>query len=384
MESILSPKKDNISPILTSLIDKLSLSIDSEIEKLKCNLIDIIIQQKEKIFKKLSLAAQDILFENKLKQNTINLLTTNKIKLDVGGVLITTSLESLTKYKSSKLAQMFSGEFILNYDKDEKIFIDRDGKYFQHILNCIRVGEYIQNNELLESFLIKEFEFFELFELIPKDLEITKNEKVKNNLDIFNKKHEIVSSIENIPVFSDIKKSEEKIITENKMVFMELPNIKNNFLLKNGKSTVERIKKTFSDQFGSYVLGNIPMAKGKYEWDIILDKYSQDYPIYFGVCEKNKFPSKLDDWKEVNDISFLLSSMKDVTNKMTHHKKELKDFKNGYKINFYLDFEQNIFRISGDNLFSVSDQSIKDKTLNFILLIFNKLDKITIQRFKEY
>ena len=53
------------------------------------------------------------------------------VKLNVGGKIFKTSLETLCKDPRSMLAAMFSGRFELKPDEDGAYFIDRDGKLFR-------------------------------------------------------------------------------------------------------------------------------------------------------------------------------------------------------------------------------------------------------------
>lgn len=60
------------------------------------------------------------------------------VKLDVGGTKITTALSTLTKYKDTMLANMFSGDFAHTKTDKSRIFIDFDGTLFNHLLQQIR------------------------------------------------------------------------------------------------------------------------------------------------------------------------------------------------------------------------------------------------------
>lgn len=63
-----------------------------------------------------------------------------KIKLNVGGKIFVTTIQTLTKDPDSMLASMFSGRFDMTPDEDDAFFIDRDPKYFRFILNFLRTG----------------------------------------------------------------------------------------------------------------------------------------------------------------------------------------------------------------------------------------------------
>ena len=56
----------------------------------------------------------------------------NTIKLNVGGKIYKTTLDTLRKDPDSMLCAMFSGRFQLKADEDDgAYFIDRDGKLFR-------------------------------------------------------------------------------------------------------------------------------------------------------------------------------------------------------------------------------------------------------------
>ncbi|XP_061176873.1 rho-associated protein kinase 1-like [Saccostrea echinata] len=63
-----------------------------------------------------------------------------RIKLDIGGVIFTTSRLTLTRDSESMLAAMFSGRHEVRVEDDGTIFIDRDGTHFRYILNYLRDG----------------------------------------------------------------------------------------------------------------------------------------------------------------------------------------------------------------------------------------------------
>jgi hypothetical protein len=66
------------------------------------------------------------------------------IKLNVGGYNFVTSKNMFDScwLKNNFLTSMFSGSWEPNKDNDDNYFIDRDGLYFNHILNFIRDSKY--------------------------------------------------------------------------------------------------------------------------------------------------------------------------------------------------------------------------------------------------
>jgi hypothetical protein len=63
------------------------------------------------------------------------------VKLDVGGVRVTTSLTTLRRFPDTMMGSMFSGRHTLPKGEDGYFFIDRDGTHFRHILNFLRSPE---------------------------------------------------------------------------------------------------------------------------------------------------------------------------------------------------------------------------------------------------
>jgi hypothetical protein len=62
------------------------------------------------------------------------------VDLNVGGTLYSTSRATLMRY-DSMLARMFSGRHEIKRRADGRVFIDRDGERFRHILNYLRDGD---------------------------------------------------------------------------------------------------------------------------------------------------------------------------------------------------------------------------------------------------
>ena len=80
----------------------------------------------------------------------IKMATENIIEINVGGRLFQTTVFTLTKYPGSMLSAMFSHTDIgmppMPRTKDGKLyFLDVDPKYFEIILNWLRMGEIKSN-----------------------------------------------------------------------------------------------------------------------------------------------------------------------------------------------------------------------------------------------
>nr|XP_022344376.1 uncharacterized protein LOC111137272 isoform X2 [Crassostrea virginica] len=95
----------------------------------------------------------------------------SRIKLDIGGLLFTTSLTTLNRDPDSMLAAMFSGRHELKKeDGNGSYFIDRDGTHFRYILNFLRDGEIkdgtIPENPNLWRELLTEAEYYQIQGLV--------------------------------------------------------------------------------------------------------------------------------------------------------------------------------------------------------------------------
>jgi hypothetical protein len=70
------------------------------------------------------------------------------ITINVGGVLYTTYIATLTRFPDSMIATMFSGKHTMCTDEKGNYFIDRDGELFRHILNFLRNPEEFEFQKL--------------------------------------------------------------------------------------------------------------------------------------------------------------------------------------------------------------------------------------------
>ena len=62
----------------------------------------------------------------------------SQVVLSVGGRRFHTSTAMLRSKPGTMLAAMFSGRYGMERDDDGSVFIDRDGRYFQHVLSFLR------------------------------------------------------------------------------------------------------------------------------------------------------------------------------------------------------------------------------------------------------
>ena len=106
------------------------------------------------------------------------------VELNVGGTHFETSLSTLLKGETV-LSAMFYGKLPVRKDGDGKVFIDRDPKHFNRILNFLRDGDIplpATQTELEE--LKREAEFYCIDSLIriceSENSPTKKKEKMKN------------------------------------------------------------------------------------------------------------------------------------------------------------------------------------------------------------
>eukprot|EP01084_Bolivina_argentea_P048687 89679_1 len=102
----------------------------------------------------------------KIKNKLMN--SNEPITLNVGGIKFETTLSTLTKYENSVLAKMFQGNFSLKPSKDGSYFIDRNGTFFEYILDFLRTGQ-INIPDINKEYIIKglliETDFYQLTSL---------------------------------------------------------------------------------------------------------------------------------------------------------------------------------------------------------------------------
>ena len=133
-----------------------------------------------------SLHQEQEAMDSKSKKPEDRVYFPSPVKLNVGGHLFTTSLQTLTKDPNSMLAVMFSAKFEKKPSEDGTFFIDRDGTHFRFILNYLRNGELIlpEGATFLEE-LGAEAEFYQIHgildELKPKILKDFNNSEILTN-----------------------------------------------------------------------------------------------------------------------------------------------------------------------------------------------------------
>jgi len=172
-------------------------------------------------------------------------LPSNRVLLDVGGTYFSTTFETITKVPDSMLGRMFSGRFPIHINSDDgRIFIDRDGTHFHHILNFLRDPENnpikIKEKTTLEELKI-ECEYYGLIEAI---FGVKGSLTVPDNLDWLNNKnirvHSFSSQLSGFPCTNTLDPNvtywlSESGQTTNQWIVYEFPSrvYVNKIMMKN-------------------------------------------------------------------------------------------------------------------------------------------------------
>jgi hypothetical protein len=94
-------------------------------------------------------------------------VTTNKIRLDVGGRYFSVTLDMMLKYPNSFFGRLFSGRWEDQIGPDGAYFINRSGTLFHLIVDFLRDGGLeVDLSELDHAALCREADFYQLKELV--------------------------------------------------------------------------------------------------------------------------------------------------------------------------------------------------------------------------
>ncbi|XP_077287965.1 BTB/POZ domain-containing protein inc [Arctopsyche grandis] len=90
------------------------------------------------------------------------------VRLNVGGTCFLTTKTTLARDQNSFLSRLVRDDSDLISDRDETgaYLIDRDPTYFSPVLNYLRHGKLVINNEIAEEGVLEEAEFYNITELI--------------------------------------------------------------------------------------------------------------------------------------------------------------------------------------------------------------------------
>jgi len=86
----------------------------------------------------------------------------NFIRINVGGTVFTTRKSTLARFSGTYLAVIASGNFKEEFDEDGNVFIDRDPKHFQSILNFLRDPTQRQVWAIDDATLLSDLDFYGL------------------------------------------------------------------------------------------------------------------------------------------------------------------------------------------------------------------------------
>merc|ERR1712141_575711 len=90
------------------------------------------------------------------------------VRLNVGGTMFLTTKTTLCKDPKSFLYRICQEDSDLNSEKDETgaYMIDRDPAYFAPVLNYLRHGKLVLNENMVEEGALEEAEFYNITDLI--------------------------------------------------------------------------------------------------------------------------------------------------------------------------------------------------------------------------
>jgi hypothetical protein len=104
------------------------------------------------------------------------------VNINVGGTMYATSIETLNTCPGSFLGCLFSGNWHAQEDAEGRVFIDRDGQQFRHILNFLRTGTvHVPTDAADLTALANEADFFGLDDMkmrLESELQRRQQEKL--------------------------------------------------------------------------------------------------------------------------------------------------------------------------------------------------------------
>lgn len=133
------------------------------------------------------------------------------VTLNVGGKYFATSKSTLTaKEPASMLARMFAednGGYFFSpsaLDKNGAYLIDRSPKYFEPLLNYLRIGQLIYDANVNPEGILEEARFFGIESLIPVLEQIIKERRVPND-DLPLSRREVVDVLIRTPLKAELR-----------------------------------------------------------------------------------------------------------------------------------------------------------------------------------
>ncbi|ALC47813.1 CG14647 [Drosophila busckii] len=104
-------------------------------------------------------------------QNVNTFPSSKWIKLNVGGKIYTTTIDTLMREPDSMLARMFSQSgSMMPSEKDEQgaYLIDRSARYFEPIINYLRHGQFVCEENVSLKGVLEEARFFGIYNLVTE------------------------------------------------------------------------------------------------------------------------------------------------------------------------------------------------------------------------
>ena len=129
--------------------------------------------------------------EERSRMQELYQMQDSKVKVDVGGHIYSTSVQTLKRDPDSMLAAMFSGIHELKQEQDGSYFIDRDGDLFRYILNFLRDGhvdvETLPRDRSAVKSLLREAKYFKVGKLVDQLQRLWQEWTVKENETVVDK-----------------------------------------------------------------------------------------------------------------------------------------------------------------------------------------------------
>lgn len=131
------------------------------------------------------------------------------ITLNVGGKLFTTTVSTLTeKEPTCMLARMFAPDSNImpsDVDKDGAYLIDRSPTYFEPVLNYLRHGQLIYDNNINPEGILEEARFFGMDGLISKLEDIVKYDSKRTGSDMILTRLDVVKALIQTSQMSELR-----------------------------------------------------------------------------------------------------------------------------------------------------------------------------------
>lgn len=169
------------SPLQMELRD-LQADCVHEIEVRMEQLIQHLVLKEKQLETKYHLKQQELTRKDE-ELHKLNCMYEQLVHLNVGGYKFSTTIDTLCGDSNSMLYTMFCGRHVVQKDKDEYVFIDRDGTHFKYILKHlrgnVRTVEDLPKDQFVLTELLEEADYYQLLPL--KEMIKTKLDAIVNN-----------------------------------------------------------------------------------------------------------------------------------------------------------------------------------------------------------